>query len=90
MFVSLSVSVTSDFCRVTYNNANLMKACPKCCENINVKKSLCDCGHTFVLKRKASIDATRKSKRIAMRSGRALANLTTGTGAFVIHMSDFI
>ena len=27
---------------------------------------VCDCGHAFVLKHKVSIDATRKSKRIAM------------------------
>ena len=55
---------------------NLMKACPKYCENVNVKKSVCDCGHTFVLKRKASINAIRKSKRIAMRSEQALESLS--------------
>ena len=49
----------------------LTKVCPECSVSVNVKKSVCDCGHTFVLKRKVSIDATRKSKRIAMRCKRA-------------------
>ena len=33
---------------------------------------MCDCGHSFVLKRKVSADTTRKSKRIAKRCQRAL------------------
>ena len=37
----------------------LTKVCPECSVSVNVKKSVCDCGHTFVLKRKVSIDATR-------------------------------
>ena len=51
---------------------SLTKVCPECGTSINVKKSACSCGHSFVLKRKVSHDTTRKSKRIAMRSMRAL------------------
>ena len=50
----------------------LSKACPECSANVNVRKSVCECGHCFVLKRKRSVDAKRRSKRIAVRSKRAL------------------
>ena len=51
---------------------NLTKACPECCKTVNVKKTVCNCGHSFALKPKVSLDKTRKSKRIAMRCNRAL------------------
>ena len=35
-------------------------------------ETICECGHNFAVKPKFSIDATRKSKRIAMRYKRAL------------------
>ena len=38
------------------------KSCPECHIAVNVKKSVCDCGHCFVLKRKVSYDSARKSK----------------------------
>ena len=50
----------------------LTKSCPECQTVVNVKKSVCDCGHCFVLKRKVSYDTARKSKRIAMKCKRAL------------------
>ena len=50
----------------------LTKTCPKCNENIHVRKSVCDCGHYFVLKRKAFSKTTRKSVRIAMRQKRTV------------------
>ena len=46
--------------------------CPKCSASVNVRKTVCECGHNFALKPKFSIDATRKSKRIAMRCKQAL------------------
>ena len=48
--------------------SNLMKACPECCKTER-EKTVCNCGHSFVLK---PLDKTRKSKRIAMRCNRAL------------------
>ena len=50
----------------------LTKSCPECYAIVNVKKSVCDCGHCFVLKRKVSHDTARKSNRIAMKCKRAL------------------
>ena len=50
----------------------LTKSCPECHAVVNVKKSVCDCGHCFVLKCKVSYDTARKSKRIAMKCKRAL------------------
>ena len=47
------------------------KVCTQCCAIVNVKDSICVCGHSFVLKRKALVRAT-KSKRIAMKRKRAL------------------
>ena len=38
---------------------------------MNVKKSVCDCGHCFVLKHKVSLDAARKRQRIAKKCKRA-------------------
>ena len=35
----------------------LTKVCPKRSVSVNVKKSVCNCGHAFVLNRKISIDA---------------------------------
>ena len=37
----------------------LTKVCPdsECSVSMNVKKSVCNCGHAFVLNRKVSIDA---------------------------------
>ena len=51
---------------------NLTKACPECCKTVNVKKTVCNCGHSYALKPNVSLDKTRKSKRIAMRCNRAL------------------
>ena len=53
----------------------LTKSCPECCAIVNVKKSVCDCGHCFVLKRKVSQDTARKSQRIAKKCKRALENV---------------
>ena len=67
------------FCRLMFKMPGLIKSCPNCCANVHVRKALCDCGHCFsVTKPKPSFDTARKSKRIAMRSRRALAtaNLT--------------
>ena len=50
----------------------LTKSCPECHTVVNVKKTVCVCGHCFVLKLKVSYDTARKSKRIAMKSKRAL------------------
>ena len=50
----------------------LSKSCPQCLANVNVKKSVCDCGHCFVLKRNVSLNKPRKSQRIANRYKRAL------------------
>ena len=52
---------------------NLTKVCPECGTSVNVKKSACSCGHSFVLKRKVSHNTTRKSKRIAMRALESLS-----------------
>ena len=35
----------------------LTKVCPECSVSVNVKKSVCNCGHAFVLKHQVSIDA---------------------------------
>ena len=50
----------------------LSKSCPECHTVVHVRKSVCDCGHCFVLKSKISHDTTRKSKRIAMKCKREL------------------
>ena len=50
----------------------LSKTCPQCFTNVNVKRSVCDCRHCFVLKHKVFVDACRKSQRLAKRSKRAL------------------
>ena len=71
--MSLSHSVFI-FPRVTM--PRLAKICAKCSASVNVKKTVCECGYNFALKPKASIDATRKSKRIAMRCQRALESLS--------------
>ena len=39
----------------------LTKSCPECHTVVNVKKSVCDCGHCFVLKCKVSCDTARES-----------------------------
>ena len=56
-----------------YKRMPLTKVCPECCTNVNLRKSVCECGHCFTLKRKASVNATslRKSKRIAKQVKRA-------------------
>ena len=46
-----------------------------CCVILNVKKSVRECGHCFVLKHKDSLDAIRKSQRIAKLSKRALETI---------------
>ena len=56
--------------------SNLVKVCPECCASVNVKKTVCDCGHKFVFKSKVSFDSVRKSKRVAMRRKRALESPT--------------
>ena len=39
------------------------KKCPECLASVNVKKCICECGHRFALRRRASIcDKTRKYK----------------------------
>ena len=50
------------------------KVCPQCCAVVNLRKSVCECGHYFVLKKKTSVNSKslRKSKRIAMQTKRAL------------------
>ena len=50
--------------------------CPDCSVSVNVKKSVCDCGHAFVLKRKSPLIQLEKSKRIAMRCKRASESST--------------
>ena len=52
--------------------SNVEKLCPACCASVNVKKKLCNCGHKFLVKRKVLSNTIRTSKRIAMRSKRAL------------------
>ena len=51
----------------------LTKLCPNCNVLVHVRKSVCECGHCFLLKRKASSNANspRKSKRIAIQCKRA-------------------
>ena len=48
---------------------------------MNVKKSVCDCGHNFVLKLKVSTDATRKSKRITIRCKQVLESVSNSKSA---------
>ena len=51
----------------------LSKTCPECNSSLHVRKSVCDCGHCFVLKRSKVLSNTaRKSLRIAMRHKRTL------------------
>ena len=54
----------------------LTRICPICYGSVNIKKSVCECGHYFAMRmsRKNSINAksVRKSKRIAMQSKKAL------------------
>ena len=45
----------------------LTKVCEQCSTSVNVKKSVCVCGHTF-----AKSHVTRQSKRIAMKRKRAV------------------
>ena len=47
------------------------KTCPKCSAIVHIRKSACECGHCFSLKRKAP-SVTMKSKRMAMRCKRTL------------------
>ena len=54
---------------------SLTKVCPECCTSVNVKRTACDCGHSFALRPKVSVNTTRKSKRIAMKRKRSLESL---------------
>ena len=45
-----------------------MKVCLKCSALVNVKLSVCACGHCFAMKRKAVM----KSKKVVMKCLRAL------------------
>ena len=53
----------------------LTKTCPGYHASVHVRKSMCDCGHCFVLKCKVSDSTVRKSVRIVMRHRRALETI---------------
>ena len=41
----------------------LRKVCPQCSTVIHVRRSVCECGHAFTLKREARITASSPTKR---------------------------
>ena len=41
----------------------LRKACPQCSTVIHARRSVCECGHAFTLKREARITASSPAKR---------------------------
>lgn len=59
----------------------LTKLCSECGIFVNLRQSVCECSHCFVLKRKASVNSSsvRKSKRIAMQSKKALESVCETT-----------
>ena len=47
----------------------LRKVCPQCSTVIHARRSVCECGHAFTLKREARITASSPAKRkIALES----------------------
>ena len=53
-------------CLSTFIRMPLTKECTLCGATVNVKKSVCGCGHIVTLKRKAVATGTR-SKKVAMK-----------------------
>ena len=57
---------------MSYGLANMptTKVCVQCFAAVNIRKSACDCGYSFV-KRKTSLCQAAKSKKLAKRLKRA-------------------
>ena len=50
-----------------------VKLCPQCGSMVMIKKSMCECGHSFILKKKKSPDLNyNATRRIATQQKRAL------------------
>ena len=67
-----------------YDMTALTKTCPECHAFVHIRKSVCKCGHCFVLKFQL-IDTGRKSARIAMRSTHILLQLLHTTYTHTHH-----
>ena len=50
------------------------KVCAQCCAAVNIKKSACDCGYSFVLKRKTSLSPAVKLGRRLKRAAEPLSD----------------